>query len=94
MILWDDTASVTKGQQDAIREILDSFLSEMHGSFQLQFEDFNDALVELKKAQKDNTEYTSELYKTMSSQLVRLFRNRNVPCVTRLRKLTRCRVNI
>ena len=56
------TASVTKGQQDAIREILDSFLSEMHGSFQLQFEDFNAALVELKKAQKDNTEYTSELY--------------------------------
>ena len=26
------TASVTKGQQDAIREILDTFLSEMHGS--------------------------------------------------------------
>ena len=67
------TASVTKGQQDAIREILDSFLSEMHGSFQLQFEDFNDALVELKKAQKDNTEYTSELYKTMSSQLSETF---------------------
>ena len=67
------TASVTKGQQDAIREILDSFLSEMHGSFQLQFEDFNDALVELKKAQKDNTEYTSELYKAMSSQLSETF---------------------
>ena len=67
------TASVTKGQQDAIREILDTFLSEMHGSFQMQFEDFNDALSELKKAQKDNTEYTSELYKTMSSQLSETF---------------------
>ena len=49
------TASVTKGQQDAIREILDTFLSEMHGSFQMQFEDFNDALAELKKVQKENT---------------------------------------
>ena len=61
------TASVTKGQQDAIREILDSFLSEMHGSFQLQFEDFNDALVELKKAQKDNT-MSSQLSETFSKQ--------------------------
>ena len=61
------TASVTKGQQNAIREILDTFLSEMHGSFQMQFENFNDALSEQKKAQKDNTEYTSELYMTMSS---------------------------
>ena len=67
------TASVTKGQQDAIREILDTFLSEMHGSFQMQFEDFNDALAELKKVQKENTEYTSELYKTMSSQLSETF---------------------
>ena len=48
-------------------------LDVLTGSFQLQFEDFNDALVELKKAQKDNTEYTSELYKTMSSQLSETF---------------------
>ena len=54
-------------------EILDTFLSEMHGSFQMQFEDFNDALAELKKVQKENTEYTSELYKTMSSQLSETF---------------------
>lgn len=45
----------------------------MHGSFQMQFEDFNDALAELKKVQKENTEYTSELYKTMSSQLSETF---------------------
>ena len=63
------TASVTRCQQDAIREILDTFVSEMHDSFKLQFTDFNEALEAMKKAQKDNTEYTTELYKTMSQQL-------------------------
>ena len=46
------TASVTKGQQDAIREILDTFLSEMHGSFQMQFEDFNDAWQNLRRCRR------------------------------------------
>ena len=63
------TASVTRCQQDAIREILDTFVGEMHDSFKLQFTDFNEALDAMKKAQKDNTEYTTELYKTMSRQL-------------------------
>ena len=39
--------SVTRCQQDAVKEILDGFMKEMHGSFQLQFRDFNEALNQL-----------------------------------------------
>ena len=63
------TESVTSCQQDVMQEILRSFLREMNGSFKMQFKDFNDALVQLKKAQKENTEYTTNLYHTMSDQL-------------------------
>lgn len=63
------TESVTSCQQDVMQEILRSFLREMNGSFKMQFKDFNDALAQLKKAQKENTEYTTNLYHTMSDQL-------------------------
>lgn len=63
------TESVTSCQQDVMQEILRSFLREMNGSFKLQFKDFNDALAQLKKAQKENTDYTTNLYHTMSDQL-------------------------
>ena len=61
--------SVTRCQQDAVKEILDGFMKEMHNSFQLQFQDFNEALNQLKKAQKENADYTATLYQTMSTQL-------------------------
>lgn len=63
------TESVTKCQEDMVQEILRSFLREMNSSFKMQFKDFNDALVQLKKAQKENIEYTSNLYHAMSDQL-------------------------
>ena len=63
------TESVTSCQQDVMQEILRSLLREMNGSFKLQFKDFNDALAQLKKAQKENTDYTTNLYHTMSDQL-------------------------
>ena len=63
------TESVTSCQQDVMQEILRSFLREMNGSFKLQFKDFNDALAQLKKAQKENTDYTTNLNHTMSDQL-------------------------
>ena len=63
------TESVTSCQQDVMQEILRSFLREMNGSFKMQFKDFNDALAQLKKAQKENTDYTTSLYHTMSDQL-------------------------
>ncbi|MDO4305638.1 MAG: MotA/TolQ/ExbB proton channel family protein [Eubacteriales bacterium] len=61
--------SVLRCQKDAVKDILDVFLKEMHSSFNLQFKDFNEALAQLKKAQNDNAAYTSELYQTMTRQL-------------------------
>ena len=62
-------SSVTKCQEDAVREILDTFLKEMNLSFKTQFEDFGRALTQLKDAQTDNTNYTTNLYQSMSRQL-------------------------
>lgn len=61
--------SVTRCQQDAVKDILDTFMKEMRGSFQMQFADFNEALQQMKKAQKENADYTATLYQTMSMQL-------------------------
>ena len=61
--------SVTKCQEDAIKELLDTFLKEMNLSFKTQFEDFGRALTQLKDAQTDNTNYTTNLYQSMSRQL-------------------------
>lgn len=61
--------SVTKCQKDAVKDILDTFMEEMNHSFNMQFHDFNTALEQLKKAQKENTDYTASLYQTMSRQL-------------------------
>lgn len=61
--------SVTTCQEDAIKEILDTFLKEMNLSFKTQFEDFGRALTQLKDAQTDNTNYTTNLYQSMSRQL-------------------------
>lgn len=62
-------SSVTRCQEDAIREISDEFLKQMNNSFHMQFRDFNVALDQLKKAQKENTAYTSAMYQTMSQKL-------------------------
>lgn len=62
-------SSVTKCQEDAIREILDTFLKEMNLSFKAQFEDFGRALTQLKDAQTDNANYTTNLYQSMSRQI-------------------------
>lgn len=61
--------SVTKCQEDAVREILEMFLSEMNKSFNVQFNEFGEALTKLKDAQTDNTNYTTNLYQAMSAQL-------------------------
>lgn len=63
------STSLLRCQKDAVKEILDVFLEEMHASFHLQFDDFNQALEQMKTAQKENAEYTSALYQTMSRQL-------------------------
>ena len=71
------TESVTKCQQDVVQEILRSFLREMNSSFKLQFKDFNESLVQLKKAQKENTDYTTNLYQAMSEQLNESYARQN-----------------
>lgn len=65
--------SVTRCQEDAIKEILDTFLKEMNLSFKTQFEDFGRALTQLKDAQTDNTNYTTNLYQSMSRQLSKAY---------------------
>ena len=61
--------SVTRCQEDAVKEILDAFLKEMNASFETQFADFGKALTQLKDAQTDNVNYTTNLYQAMSRQL-------------------------
>ncbi len=63
------TNTVAHGQQDAIREILNVFLQEMHKSFQLEFNGFNEALNQMKTAQQENVAYTSDLYQGMARQM-------------------------
>ena len=61
--------SVTKVQTEAIQEILNVFLKEMRGSFNMQFNDFNTSLENLTRAQQETTEYTKSLYETLSREL-------------------------
>ena len=61
------TESVTKCQEDVVQDILRTLVREMNGSFKMQFTDFNEALVQLKEAQKENIDYTTRLYQTTVS---------------------------
>lgn len=61
--------SVTRCQKEAIQDIVDTFLEEMNHSFHMEFSNFNEALAQLQKAQKDNADYTASLYQNMSRQL-------------------------
>ena len=65
--------SVTRYQRDAVKEILDVFLKEMNDSFKLQFQDFNEALEQLTRVQKENAQYTSTLYESMGNQLAQSY---------------------
>lgn len=63
------TTTVVRGQQDALRDILNAFLREFNSSFKFQFQDFNVALDQMKKVQKENVAYTAGLYQEMSQLL-------------------------
>lgn len=62
-------SSVTQCQEDAVREILNVFLKEMNDSFGVQFSEFGKTLTQLRDAQTDNVNYTTNLYQTMSREL-------------------------
>ncbi len=66
-------SNVNQFQEDAVRSILNEFLRQMNQSFKMQFSDFNAALAQMTKAQKDNTEYTASLYQTLCEQLAEAY---------------------
>ena len=56
-----------------MKGLLNDFLSNMRENFQLQFDDFNQALESMTQAQKEMTEATKELYKETETDLHNAF---------------------
>lgn len=52
-----------------MEQLLDSFLKQLRTTFSMEFDHFNLALKDLNEAQQQSTEYTKQLYETMSGQL-------------------------
>lgn len=67
------TETMAKGQEEMMKGLLSDFLSNMRENFQLQFDDFNQALESMTQAQKEMTEATKELYKVTETDLHNAF---------------------
>ena len=67
------TETMAKGQEEMMKGLLSDFLSNMRENFQLQFDDFNQALESMTQAQKEMTEATKELYKATETDLHNAF---------------------
>lgn len=67
------TETMAKGQEELMKGLLDDFLTKMRSSFQLQFDNFNQALEEMTKAQSNMTEKTKSLYNEMAEELHKTF---------------------
>ena len=67
------TETMSKGQEEMMKGLLNDFLSNMRENFQLQFDDFNQALESMTQAQKEMTEATKELYKATETDLHNAF---------------------
>lgn len=61
--------AVTTRQQEALKEIVDAFLVEMHNAFKVQFQDFQSSMEQLTKAQQDNVAYTQKLYQNLADEM-------------------------
>ena len=61
--------SMTKGQEEMVKGVLDEFLKQMNSSFKLEFDGFNKAVTELTKAQESNAVYTKQLYQQLAAEL-------------------------
>lgn len=61
--------TISKGQSEMLREILDEFMKNMNNSFHMEFQGFNKAIEEMTKAQQSNTAYTKQLYQQLSTEL-------------------------
>ena len=62
-------ATLSTGQEAMMEQLLDSFLKQLRTTFSMEFDHFNLALKDLNEAQQQSTEYTKQLYETMSGQL-------------------------
>lgn len=69
------TETMAKGQEEMMSGLLEDFLQKMRSSFQLQFDNFNEALDELTKAQNTLTDNTKTLYRDMAQDLRSVFDN-------------------
>lgn len=69
------TETMAKGQEELLSGLLEDFLKKMRSSFQLQFDNFNEALDELTKAQNALAENTKNLYRDMAQELRTTFEN-------------------
>ena len=67
------TETMSKGQEEMMKGLLSDFLSNMRENFQLQFDDFNQALESMTQAQKEMTEATKGLYKVTETDLHNAF---------------------
>ncbi|MDO4522310.1 MAG: MotA/TolQ/ExbB proton channel family protein [Eubacteriales bacterium] len=63
------TETMSKGQEELMRGLLDDFLGKMRESFRLQFDNFNEALEQMTLAQKQMSERTKELYQQTAADL-------------------------
>ena len=61
--------SMTKGQEEMVKGILDEFLKQMNSSFKMEFDGFNKAVTELTQAQESNAVYTKQLYQQLATEL-------------------------
>ena len=67
------TETMAKGQEEMMKGLLSDFLSNLRENFQLQFDDFNQALESMTQAQKEMTEATKGLYKVTETDLHNAF---------------------
>lgn len=67
------TETMAKGQEEMMKGLLSDFLSNMRENFQLEFDDFNQALESMTQAQKEMTEATKGLYKVTETDLHNAF---------------------
>lgn len=63
------TETMSKGQEEMMNGLLNDFLSKMKESFQLEFDQFNEALNSMTEAQKGMAESTRVLYDTTAKEL-------------------------
>lgn len=61
--------AVTTRQQEALKEIVDAFLVEMHNAFKVQFQDFQSSMEQLTRAQEENAAYTQKLYQNLAGEM-------------------------